>query len=172
MIDEFNPYEYKNYIRVYFYKNFSEFEGDNTKYHGSVLVIIEILIGETTTGSIYKYILVKNNLRWDYRKSREDLKRLIRIVEKLGISNDGFDLSEIEFEALSSGKIVPTKIVKKFRMVSWYPYDYDGSFNERINKLEVEQNKEFKLSLKEIDKKIWGMLEKKKQEFFKSANDY
>ncbi|MFC9542973.1 hypothetical protein ACFTQ7_24515 [Lysinibacillus sp. NPDC056959] len=165
LINELNPYQYKDYIKVYFLKNFEEFKGNDTKNMGRVLIVLEVWIGKTTTGSIYKYILIRNNLRWDYWKSRQDIKRMIRIVEKLGIDNDGKDLSEEEFEKISSEKIVPRNILSKFRMVTWYPYDYDGSFNDRIDESEFEQDEDFKYSLKEIDKEVFEMFERKKQEF-------
>ncbi|MFK3903796.1 hypothetical protein [Bacillus safensis] len=165
MIDEFNPYHYKKYIKVSFLKNFKEFRGDDTEYQGRVLVVVQIKIGKTTTGPIYKYILVRDNLRWDYRKSREDIKRMIRIVEQLGISNDGYDLSKTEFESISSEKVVPRNILENHIRITWYPYDYDGSYNNRIKEIEHEKDGDFKLSLKKIDNKSDEMLERKKQKF-------
>lgn len=165
LIDVLNPYQYRDYIKVKFIKNFDEFKAENSKYLGSVLIIVEVLIGKTTTGPIYKYILINNNLRWDYWKSRQDIKRMIRIVDKLDIYNSGFDLSNKEFEEISSERIVPKAILDRFRQVTWYPYDYDGSFNAQIDESEYEENRDFQESLKIIDREIKKMLENKKQEF-------
>ncbi|MEY2369865.1 hypothetical protein [Lysinibacillus capsici] len=122
-------------------------------------------IGKTTTGTVYKYILINANLRWDYWKSREDIKRMIRIVERLSIYNDGYDISDTEFNEIASEKVIPRAILDKFRMVTWYPYDFDGSFNERINELEYEKSEVFQESLKNIDEIISEILEDKIQKF-------
>ncbi|MNP15047.1 hypothetical protein D3C76_1073870 [compost metagenome] len=90
---------------------------------------------------------------------------MIRIVDKLDIYNSGFDLSNKEFEEISSERIVPKAILDRFRQVTWYPYDYDGSFNAQIDESEYEENRDFQESLKIIDREIKKMLENKKQEF-------
>ncbi|MFT9817786.1 hypothetical protein [Lysinibacillus sp. NPDC056185] len=167
LIDEYNPYDYKSFIKVSFFKNFEEFKGDSTDDNAKVLIVVELLIGKTTTGPIYKYILVQDNLFWSYKKSRHDLKRMIRIVEQLGIPNDGYDLSDKEFIEIVSKKVVPRNILNKFRQVTWYPYDFNGSINHLINELEYENDLEFKESLKVIDMEIQEMIEDKKIQLMK-----
>lgn len=162
LIDEVDSYSYRHSIRVSFYKNFKNFEGDESTYNARVIIVVKVKIGKTTTGSVYKYIMIEDNLRWDYWKSRQDIKRIIRILERFRIPNDGYDLTDSEIDEITSLKIVPRAILEKFRMVTWYPYDYDGTFNERINELEYETSKEFQNSLKAVDDMVLNRLKDKR----------
>ncbi|MFK4464635.1 hypothetical protein [Bacillus sp. RC252] len=166
LIDEYPVYAYKKYIEVYFLKTFKEFKGDSSGEGGvaDVLVIVSVKIGNTTTNSVNKYILITPHLRWDYWKSRHDIKRMIRIADKLDITTMGYDISESEYCEISSREVVPRAILNRKRM-TWYPEDYDGSFNDRIDEIEYEHSKSFQDSLRSIDDKIYEMLEEKRQQF-------
>jgi hypothetical protein len=170
LIDELNVYSYRDSLHVYFLKNFEEFKGD--KYgeteKADVIVIVSVKIGKTTTNSVEKYILITSNLRWDYWKSRQDIKRMIRIVEKLDIGMSGYDISIKEYNALQSSQVVPRAILKGKNRVTWYPYDYDGSHNDRIDKVEYEPDEEFYESLKRIDKNIAQMINEKRDKYSNS----
>lgn len=167
LIDEFTVYDYKKYIEVYFLKTFKDFKGDNSGEGGiaDVLVIVSVEIGNTTTNSVNKYILITPNLRWDYGKSRHDIKRMIRIAEKLGITTRGYDISESEYYEIGSREVVPRATILNQKRVTWYPEDYDGSFNDRIDEIEYEHSKLFQESLRNIDDKICEILEEKRQQF-------
>ncbi|TKI55220.1 hypothetical protein E8L90_07040 [Brevibacillus antibioticus] len=163
LIDELNVYRYRDSLHVYFLKNFDKFKGD--KYgeteKADVIVIVSVKIGKTTTNSVEKYILITQNLRWDYWNSRQDVKRMIRIVDKLKISMTGYDISIEEYNAIGSAEVVPRAILKQKKRVTWYPYDYDGSHNDRIDKVEYEPDNEFYESLKWIDESIAQMINEK-----------
>lgn len=166
LIDEVPVYGYKQYLEVYFLKTFKDFKGDKSGGNGraDVLVIVSVKIGNTTTNDVNKYILITPNLSWDYEKSRHDIKRMIRIADRLGLTTIGYDISENEYYEIGSGEVVPEAILKQKRP-TWYPYDYDGSFNDRIEEVEYEHSKTFQESLRGIDDKICEMLEEKRQQF-------
>ncbi|MBJ8085070.1 hypothetical protein JDS82_28565 [Bacillus cereus group sp. N14] len=166
LIDEFTVYDYKDYLRVYFLKTFKDFNGDKSGEEGiaEVIIIVSVQIGETHTNAVNKYILITANLSWDYEKSRQDIKRMIRIADKLRIDTRGFDISKDEYQEIASGKVVPRAILSKKR-ITWYPEDYNGSFNDRIDEIEYEHSESFQDSLRSIDDKVDEMLEEKRQQF-------
>ncbi|MBM6770844.1 hypothetical protein [Bacillus cereus] len=172
LIDEFTVYGYKDYLQVYFLKTFEDFKGNSSGKGriAEVMVIVSVEIGNTTTNSVNKYILITPNLRWDYEKSRYDIKRMIRIADRLDIRTMGYDISESEYYEIGSGQVVPRDILNR-KKLTWYPEDYDGSFNDRIAEVEYEHNKLFQDSLRSIDNKICEMLEEKRQQFIKKNND-
>jgi len=166
LIDEFTVYDYRDSLHVSFLKTFDEFKSDKSGEKGiaNVIVIVSVKIGKTTTNSVKKYILITNNLRWDYWRSRQEIKRMIRVVDKLGISMSGYDISVEEYNEIGSAQVVPRTLLNQKIRVTWYPYDYDGSHNDRIDKIENETNKQFYESLKEIDENVTEMLRKKREE--------
>ncbi|MBP2110504.1 hypothetical protein [Paenibacillus silagei] len=167
LIDEFNVYGYKDSIHVYFLKTFGKFKGDKSGEEGTadVIVVVSVKIGETTTNIIEKYILVTRNLRWDYWKSRQDIKRMIRTVDKLGIRMCGYDISMDEYKEIVSAQVVPRAILNKKKSATWHPYDYDGTRNKKIDEVEYEPDKQFYESLKEIDDIISKMIDEKREQY-------
>ncbi|SFR27805.1 MULTISPECIES: hypothetical protein [unclassified Paenibacillus] len=170
LIDELSIYSYRDALHVYFLKTFDDFKSDQSGEEGkaNVIVIVSIKIGNTTTNSVERYILIPHNLRWDYWKSRQDIKRMIRIVDKLDIRMSGYDISIDEYNEIGSAQVVPRALLNQKRgVVTWYPYDYDGTINGRINKAEYELDKQFCESLEEIDETISKLIDGKRDYYDK-----
>jgi hypothetical protein len=80
----------------------------------------------------------------------------------------GYDVSMEEYNAIQSAQVVPRTILDQKNSVTWYPYDYDGSHNDRIDKVEYEPDKEFYESLKSIDENIAQMINEKEINYSRS----
>jgi hypothetical protein len=174
IIEEYGIYKYKNVTDVYFLKTFKQFLGEKTKGYDSddadVIAIIGINIGNNQTPIVHKYILITSNLRWDYWKSRQFIKKMIRVVDSLNIRIHGYDISREQFDEIASCKVVPRSILENCRQVTWYPEDYNGSNNSIIDKLEYEVNEDFQDALVSIDNAISKLLEEKRDEEIAATN--
>lgn len=162
LIDKYGIYTYKEFVGVRCLKVFEEFKADKTIEKSEVIVVIIEKVGDTSTSSIYKYSFTDGNLRWNYGKSRRDIKKMIRIIEKFGIYNVGYDITYGEYERIMSLEVVPRNILDSKKSVTWYPYDFDGTNNDRIDHLENEDNNRFREEFINIDKRISRILEDKK----------
>lgn len=172
LIDEvgvYGNYEFK--IHVYALKDFGELKGDKTEPHSRILFVIRVCIGQTSTGNIYKYLLINNNLKWDYWKSRFDAKKIIAICKAFNLYVDGYDIPKLTLGYLGYDNLFPHKVIRSVTLggFTWYPEDYI-SFNEHHHVLE---NKDLELdNLKEdienIRKSIHKQIHDKKMNFSKS----
>ncbi|WP_088227385.1 hypothetical protein [Desulfosporosinus sp. FKB] len=166
IIDEVGIYnQYNSKIHVYALKDFKDFKADKTTYNGRVLFIIEVQIGETSTGPIHKYIPIGNDFRWDYFKSRWDIKRMIAICDAFGIYMHGYDLPKETLERLGYD-LFPFSLLKKLHQYTWYPDDCISN-GSHMDDLEKEDLKNVFYDLQKYRTKIYDLLQKKKDDFRK-----
>lgn len=162
LIDKYSVYTYKENIEVRCLRTFDKFKADETGDNSYIVVIIIEKVGKTSTSTIYKYKFTDGNLRWAYEKSRKEIKKIFRIIEKFDIYNVGYDIDIQEYEEIMSLSVVPKKILDSKRSVSWYPDDFDGTSNDRIDRLEQDDNSRYRDEFINIDKRITQILEDKR----------
>ncbi len=73
---------------------------------------------------IYRYIPVGREWDWGWEKSRYEFKHIIYFFEKLGVDNQGYEVSSSVISNLIFGAMFPGKIIENRGKSVWYPDDY------------------------------------------------
>lgn len=164
LIDEVGLYDYKSEIEVIVLKNFNKLKADDTKGRTKISFVVRVKIGETSTNWVFKYIIIRANLYWDYCKSRRDAKKMIAICESFGLDISGYDVSENIITWLGYRDNFPHKVIENLRGITWYPDDY-GTSNYRIDPREVEDNKRIADEIKKVKKDVAKVLKEKREQY-------
>lgn len=120
LVDEVGLYNIRSDIQMFITKDFSTLEADRSNSNGRITFILAVKIGKSSSGEIFRYILINDNLFWSYHKSRHDVKRMIAICDAFGIVIHGFDLSRETVDQIGQNNVFPHKILKKLLGYTWY----------------------------------------------------
>jgi len=127
LVDEVGLYKHESDIHLSAIRDFELMEANQSPEEGKVLFILEVKVGAVSSGPVSKYIFIRDDFIWSYRKSRHEAKRLITIAKAFRINTWGYNLKPEEIRLLASGKVFPHKFLHSYHRFTWYPEDYKGA---------------------------------------------
>ncbi len=159
LFDKEHLYPYRNYyknvhsfidfvINKSFEENISGFavRSDDFNFlekerHQQLYIILRSPITDLYKNTIYRYYHIDTDWKWDYWRSRYQVKSIFRLFETPNnyLNIDGKTLTDNEIEIISDRNSCPDKIIRNKIMNTWYPYDYSTKPNENVNALELEE---------------------------------
>lgn len=146
--DELGEREWKHKLDVLFIKGFNEFSNNRNISDSNILIVLKVRIGTTTTENIFKYIFIRDNMPWNYWKSRHDLKCLMKVVISMNISSIGYTVAEEDYKKISSCKVVPKEILdKSININRWFIDDIFEYSDE-------EENEKYERQLEKVENMI------------------
>jgi hypothetical protein len=162
LVDEVGLYKHESDIHLHAIRDFELMEADQSSEEGRVLFVFEVKVGAVSSGLVSKYIFIRDDFIWSYRKSRHEAKRLITITRAFRINIWGYDLKPEEIRLLANGKVFPQKFLHRYRRSTWDPEDYIG-FSDLITESERNDNQSLRSDIREIRERVYEVMEKKKQ---------
>lgn len=117
----------------------------NNDENQSVFVVFRTPVGQLYgyNKTIYKYYPIATDWKWNYWKTRCQLKSIFYLSDKYNqfLELNGVHIkNDKDFEMVTSLNFCPHKIIEEnTKPYSWYPYDYVTNKNQNIHALEIDE---------------------------------
>lgn len=114
------------------------------KNHQPLYVLIRTPLITMFDKTIYRYYPIHTDWKWDYWKTRYQIKSLFNLFETTNnyIDFNGRTVTMDELDIIASRNNCPDEIIRNQRQNTWYPYDYSTTIerNSMARELEETQN--------------------------------
>jgi len=118
-----------------------DFDNENKSDEQNLYLIIRTPITQLYKKTIYKYYHIETNWKWNYWRTRFQIKSIFRIFEQvLNIMTiNGKTLTKEELIEISNRNNCPDKILRNKTQNTWYPYDYATTKDENYEAKDLEE---------------------------------
>lgn len=119
-------------------RDFNYLEENN---HQPLYILIRTPVTTIFNKTIYRYYPIQTNWKWDYWKTRFQIKSLFNLFETPNtyINFNGRTVTMEELDIISSQDNCPDEILRDKIQNTWYPYDYATKIEENSMASELDE---------------------------------